>query len=158
MQGGDAPDVWLDLAHLLRAEPAQASQPVLGAALLQVLQPRDLGVVHRHDELAADIVWNGVFAAELRHLRHAADGEPGLERAGLVIEATVQHAAVVRALVAAHACFFFEDSDARVRQPSRELDGGGHAHDAAADDEEVLLSHNGADCARAGSGWQVRAL
>jgi hypothetical protein len=44
-------------------------------------------------------------------LANSADGEAGFQRAGLVVEAAVEDAAVVRALVAAGAILFFKDAN-----------------------------------------------
>jgi hypothetical protein len=54
----------------------------------------------------------------------------------------VEHATVVRALVTAHTGLLLKHCDTRAGQATPELDSRRHAHDAAADDEEVLVSHN----------------
>ncbi len=50
-----------------RGPAAQAFEPVGGAALLQILEPRHFAIVRRHHQLAADVVGNLVLAAELHH-------------------------------------------------------------------------------------------
>ena len=69
----------------------------------------------------------------------------------------MQHAAVVGALMPAHARLLFEQGDARVRQPARKLERGAHAHEAAADDEEVFASHDGGECEGAATVASLRA-
>ena len=60
------------------------------------------------DDLAADFVRDAVFAAELDHGCGAGNAEARLKRSGLVVNARVDDAAVVAALVAGHGLFLFE--------------------------------------------------
>ena len=92
---------------------AQALQPVLLAALVEGAQALQFGFIHRHDQLAADFVGDAVVAAEGGHFLDAGDGQTGLERAGLVIKAGMEHAAVVAGLMAADVGLFFQNDDAR---------------------------------------------
>ena len=69
----------------------------------QIAQPGDFGLVGGDHQLAADLVRDAVFAAERDHLPDAVDRQPRLDRPGLVVEAAVQHAAVVAGLMPADA-------------------------------------------------------
>ena len=78
------------------------------AALLEFMQSLQLGVVARHNQFTADLVSDVGLAAKLDHLPNTAHGEDGLGRARLVIEAAMQHAAVVATLVTANFRFLFQ--------------------------------------------------
>ena len=136
-QRGHAAHVRFDLAHLLTLEPAQAFESVGGAALVQGAQALDFDFAGGDHELAADFVRDGVLLAERHHLADAGNGQPGFHGTRLVIEAAVQHAAVVAGLVASHARLLFQQGDARAGKSFTQLVGGGQAHDASADDGEA---------------------
>jgi hypothetical protein len=109
------------------------------AARFQFAEAGNFGVVGGNDDLPANFMGDSVFAAEIRHQADSAHGKPGFQRAGLVVEAAVEHAAVVRALVASGSVFFFKDADRRARLAEQQLAGDGKAHDPAANDEMVLF-------------------
>ena len=136
-QRSDAADVRLALKHRLAPEKLDALKSVLPAALLEFAQALQLGVVARHDQFAADLMRDVGFPAKLDHLPDAPHGENGLGRARLVIEAAMQHAAVVAALVAANFRLLFEQANAAPRlhglQPPRRR----QADNASADDKVV---------------------
>src|SRR4030095_4358871 len=69
--------------------------------------------------------------------------EARLEGARLVVDAGVDHAAVVAGLMRGDPGFLVEDDHACLRIAVRQGKGGGEAHDAAPDDGDVrgLLSH-----------------
>ena len=140
-QRGHAAHVGFDLAHLFARHPAQALEPVGGAALVEGAQARHFGVVHRHHELAADFVRDRVLPAELHHLANAGDGQARLHRSRFVVQAAVQHAAVVAGLVAAHACLFFQYADARAGKTLAQAVRRGQSHDTPADDHYPLGIH-----------------
>ena len=119
-QGRDAADVRLNLAHLGTVYPAKSFETVGSAAIEQALQAGQFAFVGGDHEFAADVVGDGVFAAELHHLSDPGDSQPRFSGSGLVVQAAVQHAAIVTGLVAAHPVFLFEHADARVRKPFRQ--------------------------------------
>src|ERR1019366_10094293 len=123
----------LDLAHLAAVEPAQPFEAVGGAALLEVAQARHFAVIGRHHQLSADIVRDSVFPAELRHLADARNREPRSQRSRFVVEAAVQHAAVVSGLVLADRTFLFEYRNPGAGKPLAQPVSGGQSNDAAAD-------------------------
>ena len=115
-------------------------ETILKAALMKLLEPAQFGLVHRHHQFAANLVGNGVLPAKSHHLADAGDGEHGLGRAGLVVQAGVQHSAVVASLVPAHGGFLFQDRDARAGQSAPQFAGGCQSDDAATDNNQVFDS------------------
>ena len=134
VEGGEAADMGLDLEHGRAVEEADAGEAVGGGAGGELVEALFLLGGGGHDELAADLVGDAVLAAEVDHLADAGDGEAGLEGAGLVVEAGMEDAAVVGALVAAGAGFLFEEGDLGGGVGLEEAVGGGQADDSSADD------------------------
>ena len=124
----------LSLAQLIAAEPAQSAKFIFRAALLERLEPGYFQLVGGNDHFAADLMFDGVLAAELRHLTDSLHGHARLQGARFVIEAGVQDAAVVRALVAAEAGLFFQQRDRGRRQGLPELIGRAEPDQSTADD------------------------
>ena len=137
MKSSNTPDVRFDLPHLFGLEQRQPLQAVLLSALVQGAQPRRLGLIHGHDQLAADFVRDVVFAAERDHFLDARHRQPRLDRAGLVIQAAVQDPAVMAALVSAYAFLFFQDGDLRTGQTPAQLESCRQTNDAAANNEDA---------------------
>ena len=138
-QGGEAGGLGFDLAEPCGVEPLEAFEAVFAASGFEVAEAGDFGLVGGDDDLAADFMGDSVLAAEPGHKPNPAQGEPGLQRAWLVVEPAVEDAAVVRALMAAGAVFFFKDADRRAPLAKQQLAGDGEAYDAAADDEMVVV-------------------
>ena len=95
----DAARMRLDLAQLFATEHAQARQAVLASALEQRVQARHFVLTGGDHHFAAHVVPDPVRLAEFDHLADAAHGQPSAARSGLVVQAAVQHAAVVAALM-----------------------------------------------------------
>ena len=76
----------LDLPHLARVEPAQTGYAVCLTAPFELAQPRHLGVVGCGHELPALDVRQPPLLAVGPKQTHAAPAEPGLERAGCVVD------------------------------------------------------------------------
>jgi hypothetical protein len=85
-----------------------------------------------HHHFAADIVRDRMSAAEFNHLPHPPDGKPGSPRAGSIVEATVQHAAVMTALMLSHGGLLFEKDKGRAGQPLQQTVRGSQPNDASA--------------------------
>jgi para-nitrobenzyl esterase len=98
------------LAELGGVEPLEAFEVVLLAAGFEVAEAGEFGFGGGDNDLAADLMGDGVLATEFGHEPDSADGEAGFQRSGLVIESAVEDTAVVRALVAAGAILFFKDA------------------------------------------------
>ena len=149
-EGGDPGGVGFDLAELGGVEPLEAFEAVLLAAEFEVTQALDFGFAGGDDDLAADLMVDGVRAAEFGHEPDSAHGEAGFQRAGFVVKTAVKDAAVVRALMAARAILFLKDANGCSRVAKEQLTGDGETHDASADHDEVVffqwpetLSHSG---------------
>ena len=72
----------------------------------------------------------------------AFQAETRLQAARGVVDAGMDHATVVAGLVPGRAGLFLQQEDFCVRVNLGQLHGRGHAHDAAADDDEVVHSHS----------------
>ena len=149
-EGGEAGGVGFDLAELGGVEPLEAFEAILLTADFEVAEAGEFGFGGGDDDLAADVVGDGVLAAEFGHEPDSADGEAGLQRARLVVESAVEDTAVVRALVAAGGVFFFKNANGGARFFQKQVAGDGETHDASADDDKVVffqwletLSHSG---------------
>ncbi|MCY1406192.1 hypothetical protein D9M71_214510 [compost metagenome] len=134
-----ADDVRLALAQLAGAQPV-ALQAVGGGAFPERLHALHLQLAGGHQQLAALVVADAVPVAEGLGGLVAGQAELRLEAAGGVVDAGVDHAAVVPGLVARRAGFLLQQEDLRVRVDLGELHRGGHADDAAADDDEIVHS------------------
>src|SRR3974390_2210944 len=108
-QGADAVGVRFKFAELVALEQAQAGDSVGDSALMQFLKARDFVGSGGDDQLAALLVGNGVLGAEALHGGASGDAVARLERAGAVVEAGVNDAAVVSGLVGGDAVFFLDD-------------------------------------------------
>src|SRR5581483_95628 len=117
-------------------------EPVGLPALVDRLQPRQLRLVGGHDHLAAALPRDAVGVAELLHLARALHARARLERAGLVVDAGVDDAAVVPGLVGRETLFLLQHEQAKARVGLAEGQSGGEADDAAAHDGEIgALGH-----------------
>jgi len=83
-------------------------------------------------------VRDAVLAAELDHGRGSGNTEARLQRARLVVDARVDKAAVVAALVAGNAVFFLQDQKPQAWEAACDFESNGKAYDAAADDDYVV--------------------
>ena len=97
----------LELAEPLGADLLAADAVGLAAGE-DVGQPRQLGLVGGDDHLAAEVEGNALGAAELLHGPLAFAAVVGLERAGLVVDARVEHAGVAARLVGGELRLLFE--------------------------------------------------
>ena len=128
-----------DFGDLAGADPAQAGNRVGAAARLEIVEPGQFPGVGRHDELAAALVGDRVVIAVVVHQPRTLHAQPGLQRAGLVVDAAVNHPGVVAALVPGGGGLPLQHRDGVVGTPGDPLPGHGQADDAGADDDEVML-------------------
>src|SRR5262249_36757341 len=94
----DVRGVRLDLAELGGLDAADARQPVRVAAALELVQSGPLLFACGHDDLAAAIDRDAVLLAVALEGEAALRARRRLERAGLVVEARVDDAAVAARL------------------------------------------------------------
>ena len=137
-QGLQAGGVRFDLAQFFWTDHAQAGQAVGFSALAQFFETREFVGFGRDDYFAADFVRDVVLAAELDHGGGAGDAESRLQRTGLVVEAGVDDAAVVSALVAGDAVFFLQNQKPQMGKAARDFERDGEADHTAADDDYVV--------------------
>src|SRR5262249_22638676 len=109
------------------------------AAPLQRLELSDLGGIVRDDQLAALRVRHLVALAELVEQMTSFDAEPRLQRAGGIVDAGVDDAAVVGAGVLSPPRMALEDADRNAAR--RDRTRRGQAGDAGADDGNVDAGH-----------------
>ena len=107
------------------------------------VQARKFALMGGDNHLAADLMRDAVLAAEGDHGGSAGDAQLGLQRAGALIKARVDDAAVVAALVGGEAGFLLQDGEAQGGEAARNFQGGGESDDSTADNDEmeVVISH-----------------
>ena len=130
----------LDLADLAGVDAAQARDAVGVGALFQVGQPGQFVFADRDDELAAAFDRDLVLLAVLVHELRAGHAQPGLERAGGVVNAGMDDAGVVAGLVLGHLGGLVDDQDLGVRVADQEFPGDGQAYDSGTDYGDVMAS------------------
>ena len=129
-----------DFPQALGADDFQSLDAVGDAALVQVFQAAQFGLVGSHDDLAAAFIFDFVFIAKAQQLLHPGDAEIGFVRAGAVVNAGMDYAAVVAGLVGRQLRFFFQHRHPQAGETLRQVHGGGKPDDAPADDGGVVLS------------------
>jgi len=107
-QTQQAAAVRFNFAQLFPLKHPQSNQAIGLATLQQLLETRDLCFAGGHNHLPADFMLQAVLAAEFHHGGGALDAKLGLQGSGLVINAGVNHAAVVPALVTGDSVFLFD--------------------------------------------------
>ena len=134
--------VRLELPDFLRRQHLEPGEAVGLPALVDILQPRQLGRVGRHDDLAAALPLDAVGVAELLHPARPVHAGPRLERAGLVVDAGVDDPAVVTGLVGRDLRFLLQQDQPEARMGLGQGQRGGEADDAASHDREIgALGH-----------------
>ncbi len=142
VDGAHRAAVRLELADLLRREHLETGEPIGLPALVDRLQAWQLGLIGGHDDLAAALPRDAVGVAELLHPARALHARARLERAGLVVDAGVDDAAVVPRLMGGEALFLLQHEQAKTRVGLAQGQRGGEADDAAAHDGEIgVLGH-----------------
>ena len=94
---------------------SRPSTPLAWPRCKEVLEPWQLAFGDRDDHLAAAIGRDALLFAIGVHLALSLDAETRLERPGRVVDAGVQHPAVVSGLVLADARLFVEDRQPQTR-------------------------------------------
>ena len=124
------------LADLLRGQPLHALEAVGAATLLEVRQPRQFILAGGHHDLPAPLVRQSMRPAESIHRLAAGHTIGRLERPRLVVEAGMDHPAVVARLVRGETVLGFQHEH-RPAGPGRQRHGGCRADDTAADDGDI---------------------
>src|SRR5262249_54384597 len=110
-------------------------------ALQQVVEPRRLLFRCGDNHLAAAVGWNALLLAVCVQLALSLHAQLRLERARRVVDARVQHPAVVAGLVAADAPLLVEDAQAQLRIADEQLAGDRQADNARTDHDDVVAAH-----------------
>src|SRR4030081_2912703 len=96
---------------LIAIEPAKPANAVGATATLELPQARELGDLTSDDQLAAPLVGDPPLAAVAIELGCPLQAQPSLQRPGGVVDAGMQHARVVPALVGAELSLALEHAD-----------------------------------------------
>ncbi len=91
---------------LFPADLLQTRHAVGRSPPVQLFQARQLIVIKRHDDLAAQLVRQTALFTKIDHRVHTFDRHLGLETAWLVIDARVDHTAVVAGLMKSNLTLF----------------------------------------------------
>ena len=84
--------MWLDFAQLVGIDAFEAFDFILLADAMDLLEHRELAVLHGHHHLATDVVRDVMFLSEANQGASAFDAVLGFQRAGRVIQARVDDA------------------------------------------------------------------
>ena len=97
-----------------------------------------------HDDLAANFVPQLVLTAKFHHCCCAFDAKLRLQGAGFVVNARVNDAAVMTALVMGNAGLFLHQQQSKLRQEAGGVHRGRETYDSSPDNNNVkmLVGHN----------------
>ena len=140
VDGPDPGRVRLDLPEPLRADDLQALRSVRVAPAKQLFEAGKLGLVQRHDDLAAQTVGDAAFVAEPPQHPRAGRAEAGLVRAGRVVEPGVDDAAVVAGLVGPDPVLFLDDRYSEAGMPAAQRHRRRQADDPASHNGDVVAA------------------
>jgi hypothetical protein len=129
--------VGLSLPNLLRADAAEPFDAVGLSARVDLGKRPEILLADGDDQLPVDAVGDPLLVTEPEQAIAPLSAESRLQRAGLVVDARVDDAAVVAALVEGEPLFLLEESDSGARSASKDLAGDRQADQSAADDEAV---------------------
>ncbi len=153
----DARGVRLELAQPLRPDQLDARHAVRERAAVELVEPRQLVLARRDDDLAAAEHRDAALVAVREQPLRAVDAEPRLERAGRVVDAAVDDAARAPGLVARRRSAPCRAPRAAARPPRLELPRDREPEDPRADDGDVVAVA-GRCLAQAGHRVDARAL
>jgi hypothetical protein len=135
------PTVWLDLPQPIRTDNLQACDAIGQTPLIQCLQPGKLGWVSRDDHLPAPFGGNAFLLTVGIYLARALHAEARLERAGRIVDAGMDDAAVVRGLVLADRGLLFQHRKPESRVPPQQFPPRGQPDDARTQNSNVVTAH-----------------
>src|SRR5438045_5433313 len=123
---------------LLRREQAYSGNTVSQSAATQFLNRRSLLFADCYDYFSADLVGYVVRTTKPNQLCGAFNAELRLERTRTIVDAGVDHSAVVAGLMEPYRAFLFQNHDSQLWESRHQLHGSGKAHDAGADDGDII--------------------
>src|SRR5439155_9041004 len=131
VQPRDRARVGLDVGQLVGPDATQAAHAVGVAATLELGQAGELVWPGREDDLAAALMLDVVRLAILVQLARALNTQTRLQRARLVVDASVYHPRAVAALVGGQLVLALEHAHRRLRMAPDQLTRNGETHDTA---------------------------
>ena len=140
VQRGDPGGVRLDLAEPLGPD-ALDPHPIDAAAPLELDQLGAFVLVHRDDDLAADLVRDAARPAVLDHRHASRRAESRLLRTRRVVDAGVDHTRVAAGLVPGGCVLLLGDRDRATRVSLLDRARGREPDDAGSHHEDVNLLH-----------------
>ncbi len=115
--------------------------PLRGCAPLELVEATELVVGRGDDQLAGHAARRSPRLSQYSYSSaRASDAKPGLQRAGLVIDAGMDHPARVARLVRGDGALALDHGDPRAVVAPAQLACDGKADDAGADDDDVALA------------------
>src|SRR4051794_12814681 len=96
----------------------------------------------RDDQLSTDLMGDIVLLAELDHLPDSADRQARLDRAGLVVDAGMQHPAVIPGLVPPDRWLFLEHGHPGRGEFLDKPQRGGKSDDSSAHHQDSVWVHS----------------
>ena len=133
----------LDLDQFGPLDHPQTLHAVRGSALEQILKPTELVLAGRDDQLARRLAGNAAFIAIADHFRRSGDAQLGFQRTGRVVDAGMDHAAVVAGLMLSDLALFFEHDDLGARAAAQYLARGRQSENAGAGHHDVAVPGRG---------------
>src|SRR5581483_1124103 len=100
------------------------------------LETRQFFFGSRDNELSTNLVDDTVLLTKIDHRFRALHAEARLQRSGRVVNAGVNNAAIVSALVACDSRLFLDHEQPEFGKRLREVHRGGEADDAPANDDD----------------------
>ena len=140
VQRAQSRGVRLDLAELLRAQLAQADEPVGPAAPVQLGQRRQLRRASGDHQLARPHVRDALLVGEGQQRAPPGAAQRRLQRARRVVQPGVDHPGVAPALVQGELALALVDDDAGAGLAQQQGPGYGETDDPRADHRVVVLS------------------
>ena len=139
-QRGDACGVRLDFAQRVEDQDLETLEAVLASALEQIAEPGKLGRRGGDQDFATRFVRYPPVLAVAHELRTALHAVARLGRSGLVVQAGVDHPAVVTGLMRGDPRLGLDHDDRSVHD-RRQGPCSRQTHDPAADDRDLECGH-----------------
>ena len=130
-----------DLQHRLALQQPQTLQPIRHASHQQLIKPRRFLRVRSYNQFPAYLMRNPMPRAELHHLPRPRHTKPRLQRPRFVINAAMDHPAIVSRLMPSDPRLFFQNGNSHARELLDRLHGKRKPNNSSANHRNVI-SHN----------------
>jgi hypothetical protein len=138
-----------DASNFIRPEALQTCKSIGSTPAQQFVKPWKLVITGGHNQFSANFMGNLMGSAKGDHLPNTRNGEPGFERAWLVIQPAVKHPRIVGALMPSDITLFFQDSDFGCWKALQDFERRGQTNYTCTDDKAGV---HGQDWAK--SAWE----